>query len=261
VRRPFHLEASADQHPGGTAGCLLARRLADTAARPSVLLVEAGSNPEGDELRPPFLRYAAFALRPDLNYAYESSPQKTLNDRVIAYVRGKGLGGSSVLNFQVYLYGSGEDYNKWADLVDDDDWKWENTKRSFKEIENYELSGAKEYPELANPDLKEHGSEGLVKICLPSVLEKGVKPAIEAAVEYGEKVNLDFNSGDPMGVGLFPQSTSAKVGRTTSATAHLVDAPQNLLIWTDAVVHKLAFEGAKVVGIETADGRKGKLKV
>ena len=242
---------------GGTSGCLLARRLADTPAKPSVLLVEAGTNPEGDELRPSFLRYAAFALRPDLDYAYESTPQKTLNDRVIPYTRGKGLGGSTVLNFQVYLYGSAEDYNRWADLVGDDDWKWENTQRSFKAIENFEVSGAKAYSELASPDPKAHGAQGLVKVCLPTTLEKGVKTGIKAAVEQGEKVNLDFNSGDPMGVGIFPQSTSAKGGRTTSATAHLVDAPGNLVVWTDAVVHTLVFEGKKVVGVETVDGRKG----
>jgi choline dehydrogenase-like flavoprotein len=162
-----------------------------------------------------------------------------------------------VLNFQVYLYGSAEDYNRWAELVGDDDWKWENTKKSFKAVENYEFSGAKEYSELAKPDPEEHGTEGLVKICLPTQLEKGAKSGIEAAVESGEKLNLDFNSGNPMGVGLFPQSTSAKGGRTTSATAHLVDAPKNLLIWTNAVVEKLTFEGKRVVGVETADGRNG----
>ncbi|KAF2688261.1 GMC oxidoreductase [Lentithecium fluviatile CBS 122367] len=241
---------------GGTAGCLLARRLADTAARPSVLLVEAGTNPEGDELRPPFLRYAAHALRPDLDYQYETTPQKALNDRVIPYPRGKGLGGSSVLNFQVYLYGSGEDYNKWAELVGDDDWKWENTKKSFKAIENYEFSGASAYPDLAKPDPKKHGTNGLVKVCLPPQLEKGVVPAIDAIAKSGERINLDFNSGNPMGIGIFPQSTSTKDGRTTSATAHLLDAPKNLVIWTNGVVHKLAFEGKKVVGIETVDGRK-----
>lgn len=164
------------------------------------------------------------------------------------------MGGSSVLNFQVYLYGSSADYNRWAELVEDDAWRWENVQKSFQAIENYEFAGASAYAELAKPDPKIHGKDGLVKICLPTTLEKGAKEALEAC---GEKMNLDFNDGDPIGVGLFPQSTSALDGRTTSVTAHLVDAPDNLLIWTDAVVQKLKFEGKRVVGVETADGRSG----
>jgi choline dehydrogenase-like flavoprotein len=219
-------------------------------------VVEAGSHPSGDELFPPFLRYAAPTLRPELDYAYKSKPQEYLNNRIITYPRGKGLGGSSVLNFQVYLYGSSEDYNHWAELVGDDSWNWEYTRESFRKIENYEFDGSKAYSHLANPQPENHGTSGRVKVCLPPLLEKGIAPVVEAVAASGEKINLDFNSGDPLGIGIFPSSTS-KNGRTTSATAHLVDAPDNLEIWTDATVHRLQFDGNKVVGIETADGRKG----
>ncbi|KAF1955783.1 choline dehydrogenase [Byssothecium circinans] len=240
---------------GGTAGCLLAHRLAHAPARPSVLLVEAGGNPTGEELQAPFYRYMAPALRPDLDYAYETVPQKQLNNRVIPYSRGKGLGGTSVLNFQVYLYGSDEDYNRWAELVGDETWNWEHTKRSFQQIEDYEFEGSKAYSHLAKPDARIHGKGGTVKVRLPPVLERGIEPVIEAVAKTsGDKINLDFNSGDPIGIGIFPSSTS-KDGRTTSASAHLVDAPSNLEIWTNAVVHKLLFNGTRVVGIETADGR------
>jgi choline dehydrogenase-like flavoprotein len=159
----------------------------------------------------------------------------------------------------VYLYGSSEDYNRWAEIVGDDNWRWENTQNSFKEIENFDTEGAKDYPHLANPNAKDHGHEGVVKVSLPSVLEEGVQPTMEALIKAGEKVNLDANSGNPVGISVFPSSYS-KDGRTTSATAHLVDAPENLEIWTDAAVHKLVFEGAKVVGIETADGRRGRTR-
>ncbi|PVI03499.1 GMC oxidoreductase [Periconia macrospinosa] len=243
---------------GGTAGCLLAHRLSHATACPSVLLVEAGSNPTGNELQPPFYRYMAPVLRPDLDHGYMSTPQKQLNNRVIPYTRGKGLGGSSVLNFQVFLYGSAEDYNWWAELVGDDSWNWEHCKELFKKIEAYEFEGAKAYSNLARPDPKAHATDGTVKICMPPVMEKGIEPVMQAvAEESGEKINLDLNSGDPMGIGIFPMSTS-KDGRTTSATAHLVDAPKNLEIWTDGVVNRLLFDESRVVGIETADGRTAK---
>lgn len=34
----------------------------------------------------------------------------------------------------VWLAGSKEDYNYWAELVGDDAWKWENVHRRFKEV-------------------------------------------------------------------------------------------------------------------------------
>ncbi|CAI6274652.1 unnamed protein product [Periconia digitata] len=244
---------------GGTSGCLLAHRLSHSPSQPSVLLLEAGSKPTGEELQPPFYRYMAPVLRPDLDYGYASTPQTKLNNRVIPYARGKGLGGSSVLNFQVYLYGSAEDYDRWAELVGDESWGWDYCKEMFKKIENYEFEDAtKGYWEFARPEAGVHGTQGNVKVCLPPVLEKGIEPVMRAVVEEGgEKINLDFNSGDPIGIGVFPNSTS-KEGRTTSATAHLVDAPGNLEIWTDAVVQRLVFDGVKVVGVETADGRRAK---
>lgn len=200
------------------------------------------------------------ALRPDLDYGFESTPQRELNNRTIPYTRGKGLGGSSILNFAVYLYGSEEDYNRWADLVDDDSWRWEQTKKSFQAIEEYEFQGATNYPHLAKPDPKDHGQNGKVKVSLPPKLEEGFASTMEALVNNGEKINLDTNSGNPIGIGIFPSSYS-KDGRTTSATAHLVDPPSNLTIWTDAPTHRLTFDGKKVNGIETADGRKGKISI
>lgn len=160
------------------------------------------------------------------------------------------------MNFAVYLYGSKEDYDRWADLVGDDSWKWEHTKAAFKTIEDFDISGAKNYAHLANPDPQEHGRDGTVKVYLPPNVEKGTVPMLEAIHKNGDVINLDFNSGDPMGFGVFPASYS-KDGRTTSATAHLINPPDNLTIWTGATVNRLQFDGTKVTGIEAVDGRKG----
>jgi choline dehydrogenase-like flavoprotein len=37
--------------------------------------------------------------------------------RVCIYSRGKGLGGSSAINFGVYSVGARDDYNEWASAV------------------------------------------------------------------------------------------------------------------------------------------------
>lgn len=223
-----------------------------------MLLVEAGPRPEGKYLLEPFHRYTAAALRPDLNWGYVSKAQEQLNGREIPYARGKGLGGSSILNYGVYLYGSQEDYNRWADLVGDESWKWDQTRKDFHAIENYDFEAASQYPHLAKPNLADHGSDGPVRVRLPPSFEEGVENTMKALLASGEKFNPDPNSGDPIGVSIFPNSYS-KDGRTTSANAHLVNTPDNLTVWTAATVHKLVFDGKKVVGIETEKGEKGNI--
>ncbi|KAI4670849.1 uncharacterized protein J4E88_009601 [Alternaria novae-zelandiae] len=240
---------------GGTSGCLLAHRLSHSARKPSVLLLEAGSSPSGDFLDAPYHRYYAQALRPDLDHGYVSEPEPALNGRTIPYTRGKGLGGSSILNFAVYLYGSREDYNRWSDLVDDESWKWESVKRSFEAIENYDFSGSEDYKHIADPSTNAHGTKGQLKVGLPPVLEKGVVPQMEALAAAGEKIVRDANSGDPVGIMVFPHSYS-KEGRSTSAIAHLMDAPSNLEVWTDAKAEKFVWEGKKVTGVVLEDGRQ-----
>ncbi|KAH7088832.1 hypothetical protein FB567DRAFT_318978 [Paraphoma chrysanthemicola] len=244
---------------GGTSGCLLAHALSTTPSSPSILLLEAGGTPKGSYLTAPFHRYMPSALRPDLDHGHISEPEPALNGRQITYTRGKGLGGSSILNFGVYLYGSSEDWNRWGALVGDEEWGWESVRRSYHEIETYDFAGSSEYRHLADPRESAHGTEGKLKVGLPSVLEKGVVPQMEAVAAAGEKVNLDPNSGDPVGVSVFPYSYSKK-GRSTSAGAFLADASSNLEVWTEAVVEKLVFEGERVVGVRLADGREASCK-
>lgn len=245
---------------GGTSGCLLANRLANAPARPSVLLVEVGGEPVGETVRPPFYRFMNAFMRPDLDHGYSTTNQPLLNNRSIQYPRGKALGGSSVLNFMAYVYGSGEDYNRWGELVGDDSWRWENTKELFKRIENYDMIAASSYSQYANPSAAEHGQRGLVNVSLPLVLEKGTAVALDAMDKFGMGPrNLDLNSGDPVGVGIFPSSYGHD-GRTTSATAHLLNAPNNLTIWSNATVSRFILDGKKVLGVELADGRQAMSK-
>jgi choline dehydrogenase-like flavoprotein len=244
---------------GGTSGCLLASRLSHARSAPSVLLLETGDSPSGDFLHAPFHRFHAVALRPDLDHGYTSEPEAQLHNRSIGYQRGKGLGGSSVLNFAVYLRGSREDYDRWGTLVGDEDWEWKSVKESFKRIESYDGEGSKGYKQFAEPGLHEHGTEGGLCVGLPPVLEEGVLPQMEALAQLGESINQDVNDGDPMGVSVFPQSYG-KGGRSTSA-AFLLDPPPNLEVWTGAKVEKLVWEGARVVGVVTEGGREGMIRI
>lgn len=52
--------------------------------------------------------------------------------------RGKVLGGSSAINYMMYVRGSDQDYDDWAALVDDESWSSKNFKQYMKKHQTLE---------------------------------------------------------------------------------------------------------------------------
>lgn len=123
-----------DKVLGGTAGCLLANRLASTSSKPSVLLVESGGDGSDENLRNPYERYMNAFIRPELSYGYSTTPQTALGGLSLPYARGKGLGGSSAVNFMVYASGPSRDFDHWADVVGDTTWGWKASKERLRRV-------------------------------------------------------------------------------------------------------------------------------
>jgi choline dehydrogenase-like flavoprotein len=76
-----------------------------------------------------------------LDYGYKTTPQTQISGREIPYARGKGLGGSTLTNIGVWDYGSKQEFNEWAKLVDDDVWKWEHSLERIKQVCIYKYNG------------------------------------------------------------------------------------------------------------------------
>jgi choline dehydrogenase-like flavoprotein len=99
-----------------------------------VLLVETGGDGLPEERRQPYQRYSNAFVLPDLEYGYTTVPQLGLGGRELSYQRGKGLGGSSMINFMVYTRGPAADWDRWADLVGDQEWSWGKAKERFRQV-------------------------------------------------------------------------------------------------------------------------------
>jgi choline dehydrogenase-like flavoprotein len=128
----------------------LASRLAHTSSRPSVLLLEAGGpNDSLDKLSGDDRFRLAFSPGSPLNWGYKTQPQNQLSGQEIDYSRGRGLGGSTAINFCGWVVGPKDDYDEWARLVDDSSFCWENAKACLKRIENL-------HPEIPNQELKKY---------------------------------------------------------------------------------------------------------
>ncbi len=241
---------------GGPAGCLVASRLARAPQHPSVLLIEAGGPSSLKSARADAERWV-HRMNPSLNWGYQTIPQKHLDGKVVLFDRGKGLGGSSSINFACWTVGSSDDYDEVARIIGDDEWKWSSAQRRYKRIEAYYgnpsdiPSGVDKY--LA-PRLEDHGDSGPVRVGFPEVWEKSLSSLLDAFFEAGAPPNPDHNSGNPIGLSV-GASTAYKGLRSTAADA-LVDPPDNLKILTDKEVARVVFDGTKAIGVETVDSER-----
>jgi choline dehydrogenase-like flavoprotein len=100
---------------GGSAGAVIASRLSeDPACR--VALIEAGDRPPEISSLP--IAPAAMQLNPATDWMYTADPGKAglgLNGRRVPVPRGKMLGGSSGINYMVYVRGHPGDFDSWAE--------------------------------------------------------------------------------------------------------------------------------------------------
>ena len=264
----------------GTAGCLLANRLSADASK-RVLLIEAGKRDDYHWIHIP-VGYLYCIGNPRTDWLYETEAAAGLNGRTLRYPRGKVLGGCSSINGMIYMRGQSRDYNQWAAITDDPQWRWDQCLPYFKFHEDHhqgatETHGANGVPAaLLNPQahqdaasaeyfrvLKARKAGGEWRI-EKQRLSWGVLDAFaQAAQQAGVPASADFNQGNNEGVGYF--EVNQKSGwRWNTAQAFLRPtcyARPNFELWTQAQVARLVIEtdadgGKRCTGVKVWDGHQ-----
>ncbi|GKT42709.1 dehydrogenase citC [Colletotrichum spaethianum] len=231
---------------GGTAGLTVAARLTEDP-RVTVLVLEAGADRSEDlNVLAPGL-FPAMYGNPDYDWDYKTVPQAAANNKVVAHIRGKQLGGSSAMNFMFWTHPSRRDIDNWGKLGNKG-WSWDALAPYFRKSEAYVAPSAQQTSDLLLDyvDPRVHGTSGPIGNEFPKLYS----PFLRAWPRTIEKLGLGVK-GDPRdgkALGGYVNLLNIKNGtRSYAANAYLEPARQraNLRVLTDAHVSRIILKKNK----------------
>lgn len=240
---------------GGSAGAALAARLSQDPAV-SVALVEAGGHPPERELMP--AACASLQLDPETDWMFWADPGKAglgMKGRRMRVARGKMLGGSSGINYMVWVRGHPQDFDHWVKLGADG-WGYDEVLPAFRRMEDLVPSNE------ISIDHDAHGQGGPVGIAVRSPMIPSSRLFVAASEATGSPRG-DYNGRDrlnPSGVSSIIQTNTRRGKRSSTYHAYLegeAEARPNLTIITGALVTRVLLEGEgealAATGIEYRD--------
>jgi len=226
---------------GGSAGAVIASRLSeDPNCR--VALIEAGERPPEVSGLP--IAPAAMQLNPATDWMYTADPGKAglgLNGRRVPVPRGKMLGGSSGINYMMYVRGNPGDFDAWAE-GGATGWSYAEVLPYFKKSEGLAPSSEIVVDEAA------HNTKGPLGVSTRDPILPAARQFVQAAVAAGIPKG-DYNGRDrssPQGVASLTQFTTRDGRRSSTYQAFLAGEPEqrpNLTIITGAQATRVLLEG------------------
>ncbi|XP_060571854.1 L-sorbose 1-dehydrogenase-like [Ruditapes philippinarum] len=226
----------------GSAGSVLAARLSEDS-KYSVLLLEAGEHFDYDpNVHIPVLAFEY--LHSDLAWLYKSEKEEGaflgLKDETAVLNRGKGIGGSSLINACMYSRGSPFDFDDWEKKYGCKGWGFNDLLPYFKKAEDIQIE------HLETSDY--HGKGGPI-----AVTESESTPLTDyfmrafKALGYKE---TDYNGKIQTGVSRV-QNTVRNGVRSSTGLEYLgkFGRKENLDISTNSFVTKMKIENSVATGV------------
>jgi choline dehydrogenase len=225
----------------GSAGSVVARRLAETPDI-SVLLLEAGGSDDVPNITE--ANQWPTNIGSERDWGFQGLPNPRLNWRSIPFSMGKALGGGSAINAMAWARGHRGDWDFFATESGYPAWGYESVLDIYRDIEDWH--GA--------PDPVYRGTGGPVFV-EPAPSPNPLAPAtVEAARSIGIPVFEHPNGAMMEGPGgaSIVDLRSRNGKRETifrSYTYPYMDRP-NLTVLTHAYVNRVTLEGNRATGVE-----------
>lgn len=221
---------------GGSAGCVVAGRLADSGA--SVLLLEAGRGDGNPLIHIP----AGIGVlnNEDYEWPLRSVPQQHCMGQRIELRQAKVIGGGGSINAQVFTRGAPVDFDTWATEFGADGWSYQDIAPVYRRYER----NARFSDEFHGVD----GPLGVSDQIDPHPLSLAF---VRAGQEAGLPFNADFNGARQHGVGFYQRTTWNSLRNSTSA-AYLgrTRRPRNLTVATHAQVMRIGVQHGRARTVE-----------
>ncbi|GLA67121.1 hypothetical protein AtubIFM54640_010098 [Aspergillus tubingensis] len=229
---------------GGTAGCVVASRLADADPSLSILVVEGGQNNKGNHLIAfPLLFPTALLPTSTATLFYKGNAEPQLDNREMIVPAGGVLGGGSSINLMMYSRAQRHDWDSWATPG----WSTDEMIPFLKKLETYHGPG---------PD-SVHGRNGPIVVSPGTFYsERTAEQFIAAANEVGyptvnDLQDLDTSNGVQRALRFVDKEGRRQDAASNYLHPKLVDgAHPNLHVLVETKVIKILFEGKRAVGVE-----------
>ncbi len=184
-------------------------------------------------------------LNPATDWMYTADPGRAglgLNGGRVPVPRGKMLGGSSGINYLIYVRGNPGDFNSWA-AGGATGWSYAEVLPYFRKSEGLAASSDIVIDALA------HNTTGPLSVSARDPILPAARQFVDAAVAAGIPEG-DYNGRDrsaPAGVASLTQFTTRNGRRSSTYEAFLAGEPErrpNRMIITGAHVTRVLLEGA-----------------
>ncbi|MFE6921006.1 GMC family oxidoreductase [Nocardia sp. NPDC057663] len=228
----------------GSAGCVVAARLSEDP-RVRVALIEAGGADIDPGLRVPLHSVRQFGSAGD--WGYRTVPQAGMHGRALDWPRGRVLGGSSTMNFQMWVPGYPADFDDWVAAAGET-WAWKLVSPALRRAERWAGPPADGFT---------FGMTGPQWVSPPRDPDPSTLRFVEACVAAGLP-EIMGGLGDLTAAGCAITPLTQRHGsRFSVADAYLAPARhrENLVVFTDRPAQRVRLdEHRRAVAVEL-DGR------
>lgn len=189
----------------GPGGCVVANRLSENPNW-KVLLLEAGQD---EHIYTDIPALVSHWTQSEFNWGYRAEPTENaclaMKDKRCPMPRGKGLGGSSIINYMIYTRGHRKDYDEFS-AAGNTGWSYDEVLPYFIKSENNSIAEYEDSPY--------HGHNGYLHVERVRYKTELADAFLKGGYELGYK-KIDYT--EPTQYGFSRIQTTQKYGKRMSA--------------------------------------------